>query len=58
MYPGFTYDIFNDIFKYISSNKNCKLNTTSKDHDKLRFCCKYFQKWIVEQYHSFKKKPN
>lgn len=52
-YPGFTYDIFNYIFKYItpnlSSNKNYRLDTISKDHEKLRFCCEYFQKWIIEQ---------
>lgn len=57
--PGFTYYMFNDIFKYItsdlSSNRNCKLNTTSKNRGKLRLCYEYFQKWIVEQAIPFKK---
>lgn len=58
-YPGFTYGVFDVIFKYItanlSSNKNYKLNITFKNHDKLRFCCEYFQKWIIEQAITFKK---
>lgn len=58
-YPGFTYCMFNDIFKYItpnlSSNKNCKLNTTTKNHGKLRLCYEYFQNWIIEQAIPFKK---
>lgn len=58
-YPGFTYDMFNVTFKYItanlSSNKNYQLNTTFKNHDKLRLCCEYFQKWITEQAITFKK---
>lgn len=58
-YPGFTYDVFNVILKYItanlSSNKNYNLNTTFKNHYKLRLCCEYFQKWTIEQAITFKK---
>lgn len=57
-YPGFTYDrfmLFSNILQQIFLQiKNYKLNTTFQNHDKLRLCCEYFQKWIIEQAITFK----